>query len=375
MGGGRTAAACLKRFLDLAVEETLGEGPEEKAPTPPKPAPPSPSLSSTAGALPAAVSYPGAGPPSAGAGSTGSAGAEVGDDGIAVSTATSVDTVPGKDNSSRPEKSSIPPPPPLAGSAGSAAKGSRGDGDGVGAGTSTRSAALGQALAADGAKYRRAHPGQASPSLMLASALVSNVHPEVLAAAMSAASAAAAEVARRSAAARLDGVEGQHGVDEDVEMRDIVDPAAGAAVGAVAGAAVTAGGLNAKEECVGATSSRRKGGASQASSSLSSEGGGGGSGVGVEMVGAARAAVLSLAGLQARGLAELEDRRTEALVADLLEARCETVSFFFVLLQDWYFCSCLRDSLVSFGRAANACRRAVHFYGFPRLPAKRGFCF
>ena len=41
----------------------------------------------------------------------------------------------------------------------------------------------------------------------------------------------------------------------------------------------------------------------------------------MELVGAARAAVLSLAGLQARGLAELEERRTEALMSDLLEAR------------------------------------------------------
>lgn len=45
------------------------------------------------------------------------------------------------------------------------------------------------------------HLGPPSPALMLASALVSNVHPEVLEAAMTAATAAADEISRRSAGA------------------------------------------------------------------------------------------------------------------------------------------------------------------------------
>lgn len=186
----------------------------------------------------------------------------------------------------------------------------------------------------DRERKRPAYLGPEAPALMLASALVSSVHPEVLEAAMSAAVAAADDVARRSAAAaaprapggvtddrvgvqrgggghlpgvaggrRLEGAEGRN--DEDVEMRDVVTQTGGEGRERIKeaglGTAVASGGREADE-------------------AVEEE-----SGVEVERqatrAGAARAAVLSVAGLQARGLAELEERRTEMLVSDLVEAR------------------------------------------------------
>lgn len=191
----------------------------------------------------------------------------------------------------------------------------------------------------DRARKRPAYLGPETPALMLASALVSSVHPEVLEAAMSAAVAAADDVARRSAAAaaaprapggvtgdpvrrggvgcltgvaggrRLEGAEGRDD-DEDVEMRDVE-------VRDVVKQTGGEGSLRIKEAGIGAavTSGGRKAG-----EAIEGE-----SGVEVERqatrAGAARAAVLSVTGLQARGLAELEERRTEMLVSDLVEAR------------------------------------------------------
>lgn len=248
---------------------------------------------------------------------------------------------------------------------------------------------------------RPAYLEQAPPALMLASALVSNVHPEVLKAAMSAATVAADDVARRSAASWIcagatqeqqqqrDAVSGDAdddgGSGDDTVCKGVdgtSDTAAGAAerhdeedvemsdAPTLATAAVSAG--NGKEaekskDPPSATDGRLNNATSQKASSMSGdlptvvieaarvksgEGGEGGEGglSGQEeaermaaRAGAARAAVLSFAGLQARGLAELEERRTEALMADLLEARYKRcfptgLSLAFALSFFHYFC-------------------------------------
>lgn len=283
VAGGRTPAACMRRFLTLAVEEVV-EG-EDKKP-----------------AAPASATE---------------AGASV--------------------------------PPNEGGAFGSAANG--------GGGTSASGAANQSGLRGRAEQQRPAHLGPAAPALVLASALVSNVHPEVLKAAMSAAADAADAVARRSVAGvgatRDDASRGSSRVsgggadgegrgataverkrsrsrdeeeDEDIEMRDVDDAPAAAAVGSGKGDsslrkgkdpdAITPVANGGRTES-GADTSQRKAGAA------GSGGGGGGPGsvVGPELGSAARAAVLSLAGLQARELAKQEERRTEALLADLLEAR------------------------------------------------------
>ncbi|CAM9848790.1 unnamed protein product, partial [Ectocarpus fasciculatus] len=85
-------------------------------------------------------------------------------------------------------------------------------------------------------------------------------------------------------------------------------------VAAAAAAAAGTSGSRGARDCFGGSSS--SGGSGSLSSSSAATGG-------LELASAARAAVLSVAGLQARGLAEQEERRTEALLADLLEARVQ----------------------------------------------------
>lgn len=185
------------------------------------------------------------------------------------------------------------------------------------------------------------HLGPASPALVLASSLISDVHPEVLKAAMAAASAAAEDLARRPTSSSRDpgsavgknslgtrsspglphsnthGYAYGHGGDGDVEMRDSLAATSGtyaAAKQLEANGRRSGGGVNG-EFCSLPSSTRDSG-------QLTRGGGGCLTGDGSTTASsAARAAVLSAAGLRARGLAEVEDRRTEALVGDLLEAR------------------------------------------------------
>lgn len=227
------------------------------------------------------------------------------------------------------------------------------------------------------ATKRPAYLPPAAPALVLASALVSSVHPEVLKAAMSAAIAAADEIASRSAGVWLSsGGEGwsspprsntanekhtrssfrgvPHGTgeayglhdstgkkddgdeDEDVEMRDYGRPTAVAAAAQERQERDHPPGTPTSTRQLQHANGRRRRGMvytdarSDKSAPPTAEAGGWlGADDRSELTlerqaarsGAARAAVLSVAGLQARGLAELEDRRTEALVADLLEAR------------------------------------------------------
>lgn len=309
----------MRRFLNLAVEELLVEDREEE-----KSRQPSATAKSAApafGVVPPATPAPEAGPTGDAAhaavmavGVDVSPALSTGD--TAAATPMSLDApTPGEDlvSSQKPDASK----PSVASGA------STGTDKGV------------HRSVGDRERKRPAYLGPETPALMLASALVSSVHPEVLEAAMSAAVAAADDVARRSAAAaaprapggvtddrvgvqggggghlsgvaggrRLEGAEGRND-DEDVEMRDVVKQAGGGRGGRIKeagpGAYVASGGRESGEAV------KEK------------------SGVEVERqasrAGAARAAVLSVAGLQARGLAELEERRTEMLVSDLVEAR------------------------------------------------------
>ncbi|CBN74738.1 Phasmid Socket Absent family member (psa-1) [Ectocarpus siliculosus] len=131
---------------------------------------------------------------------------------------------------------------------------------------------------------------------------------------------------RAGVAAAVEGSGSRPGEEDgDVEMPDVkdltgpaprsrpgeppaVDTAPVAANGGEAGA-----GEDGRVAAAGAPGSRAAGGCASGSSSAG----------GLELATAARAAVLSVAGLQARGLAEQEERRTEALLADLLEARVQ----------------------------------------------------
>ncbi|CAM9545823.1 unnamed protein product [Ectocarpus sp. 12 AP-2014] len=112
------------------------------------------------------------------------------------------------------------------------------------------------------------------------------------------------------------------------DVKDLAGPAPRSRPGespAVDTAPVAANGGGAEtgeDGCVvaaGAPGSRAARGCADGSSSASLSSSAGG----LELATAARAAVLSVAGLQARDLAEQEERRTEALLADLLEARVQ----------------------------------------------------
>lgn len=297
VGGGRTPGACMKRFLDLAVEEVVKGGDDEKKRSAP---------ASSGGATAAAAS---------------------------------------------------------SANASASASDSNGKGAGVGQGGS-RNRKRGQEKQHQ-QPQRPPHLGQAVPALVLASTLASNVHPEVLMAAMAAATEAADALARRSAAATPAGAAtanqqsstgrgglwggsssgGTAGVaaaavaalkgesyggddqDEDVEMRDVGDGGAATAgsgqgvlsqEGAVPGKVAN----GEKRETGAGTTPQREGPDASPAWDFGRGGSVGSVSVGgLELAGAARATVLSVAGLHARGLAEQEDRRTEALLADLLEAR------------------------------------------------------
>eukprot|EP00903_Cladosiphon_okamuranus_P012654 g11837.t1 len=294
VAGGRTPAACMKRFLTLAVEEVVPEDEKVSASA----APESPAKTGSAAA----------------AGTSGDAGS----------------TTAG---------------------AGSSSSMSAGGGKGVGATDEGRLRGLPkqqqQQQQQSQQQQRPSHLGQAVPALVLASALVSTVHPEVLAAAMAAATEAVDGVVRRSSATNKGGGDsgssrpgssnssfasgkrgfaaemeggGRHpgdGEEADVEMLDVEDGASGTNGEGITSTTATIS--NGGQRRLAAVATPKLG-----RERLSGGGGGGSASVaGLELAGAARAAVLSVAGLQARALAEQEERRTEALLSDLLEARVQ----------------------------------------------------
>lgn len=362
VGNGYTPAECMQRFLNIAVEDTLADLEQEKdtrvgessAPSETSTEPPS---VSTSGALAGAgggeiPGIPGSGTTqgASAAASSSLQGPDLGaapppsttDDAAARGMSGSGDAAPASDGITSQRVSPHTPVGVGPGSAGrsfgQAAVGSTGvnrrtgnGGGGIGARASLRATSGHN----HGSSRRPGHLGPESPALMLASALVSSVHPKVLEAAMSAATAAADELSRESAdmwfasrshkstflARRSPGstscVSSQPAglVDEKVEST-VQQPQPHYGRPPVA---------NGRAE---GDSLANMGGAAHA------KGREGGEWAGVDddakpvdmerraaRFGAARAAVLSAAGLQARGLAELEERRTEALLADLLEAR------------------------------------------------------
>lgn len=331
VGGGHTPAGCMQRFLKLAVEDVLGEKPDEQQPTAPSAPAPAATRPLPTAALPEA-------------GSKGSAvgPAVVAAVGVEARGSAAVGTAASKpkagDLTSQPGKASASraPGPGSAASSSSAASSCK---NAEGRATkSIKSAGKRTRPGVSDEAKRPAHLGQAAPAMMLASALVSSVHPEVLQAAMSAAvtsadglakrlvGASASGAAHRTRAAR-DGGRGSGSVsktarghcvamaegkgDGDVEMRHVDKPAAAGVQGdARKNLGPTANGLQGRAPSGTRAAAHAEGAGSlieverQASSAA-----------------AARAAVLSAAGLQARGLADLEEKRTETLVADLLEAR------------------------------------------------------
>lgn len=338
VGGGHTPAACMQRFLNLAVEEALAEERDEQTSVVLSAQAPA-ALKSAAGASPTMTPLPAAGSAGLGAGPVAAVGVEVGANASTV--ATPAFSATGQDLSSRSGKSTQPVSSTTreGGASGISAEGVRGDSGGTSASSTDFHRGIG-----DRAK-RPARLGPAAPALMLASALVSNVHPEVLKAAMSAATTTADDVARRLAADAVrggttpqdsargggslgDGVLDKTGVmctasrnDEDVEMRDVQNPAASTTT-----AAAAAGGQGATRKSLTATANGRTDAISKeaGASVVERENCDAGNKVAGQAArtGAAQAAVLSVAGLQARGLAALEEGRTEALMSDLLEARC-----------------------------------------------------
>lgn len=222
------------------------------------------------------------------------------------------DTLPrGEDvptQSRKPELTSAPYAGSSSGNVGSGEfHGDRGKG---GVRMSVTEVGRGSCRKASGRGKHQARIGQAAPALVLASALVSSVHPEVLRAATSAAAAAAEEVARRSVVSP-----GTSLHDDFVVMREVA-------------AKEAEGGQTQPRRGVDSAVNGRKGRGSMEAHTSGPWARDEGSSLLPEVdrrasrAAAARAAVLSVAGLQARGLAEQEDRRTEALIADLLEARC-----------------------------------------------------
>lgn len=314
VAGGRTPAECMQRFLSLAVEDVI-QGNEK----PPAAVPAAAAASAGAGATVEEAATTRAG---GGGGTAGAAGQQAATAGGSSSNGNSAGAASGegKDAGTTPDQG-----------------GSRGR--------------------PNQQQERPDYLGPTVPALVLASALVSSVHPEVLKAAMSAA-ADAADAAAAAATANHDrdrtfppdgGSSGGEGAgvaaaveggssrpreeDGDIEMPDVKDLAGPAPRSRPAEqpaedtAPVTANGGRAASDtgagedggvATGTPGSRgaRDSFGSDSSSSLSSSAAGG-----IELASAARAAVLSVAGLQARGLAEQEERRTEALLADLLEAR------------------------------------------------------
>ncbi|CAM9285580.1 unnamed protein product [Ectocarpus sp. 13 AM-2016] len=313
VAGGRTPAECMQRFLSLAVEDVV-QG-NEKPPA----------------AVPAAAAAAAAGTGATVEEATGSTAAAGGWGGAAAA---------GQQ---------------AATAGGISSNGNTASGEGKDAGTTAD-----QGRSHDRLNQQQERPeylGPEVPALVLASALVSSVHPEVLKAAMSAAAEAADAIAA-AATANHDRDRGfpptggssggeRAGVaaaveasgsrpdeeDGDVEMPDVKDlagpaprsrpgepPAVDTApVAANGGGAGAGAGEDGRVAAAGAPGSRVARGCAGggSSASLSSSAGG------LELATAARAAVLSVAGLQARGLAEQEERRTEALLADLLEARVQ----------------------------------------------------
>lgn len=280
VAGGRTPSGCMKRFLALAVEEVVGE--DGKVSAPPAKA------ASAAGGSPADAES------TAGAGS-------------------------------------------------GASMSFGGGGKGAGAGEGGLQGLARQQQGRQQQQERPAHLGQAVPALVLASALVSTVHPEVLSAAMAAAAEAVDGVVHRSAVTASSKGSGRGGAgssssgdggdvalvaemkggcrgaaeEPDVEMRDAED---------VAGMAPGTAAVSNGEQRGTRTGAPKPGQHAPALPRAAHDSGGGDPAagvVGLELSGAARAAVLSVAGLQARSLAEQAERRTEELLSDLLEARWE----------------------------------------------------
>lgn len=396
VGSGRSPVACMHRFLNLAVEETLAEhGREEEEavsvmPPPLRKTPAVPEKSATATAGGNTLSSDGITPPSelaaavaaaaaaAAAEAVAAASSEEGgsaEDGSASAVVVSSDSqypsaspstggVASEKHPGNMTPSSHTTSAAIAATDGGASInpvvkkniGSGGSGGGI---SPARKAGAAQKHGKSRnirGKSLPIHRGPSSPALVLATSLISNVHPEVLSAAMAAAAAATDVIARRSTAAGdLPSASGStsqgqnkrpfslaHGSvcgygygdeDDDVEMQDY----AGSAAAAVARGGGSGGGghastkrleLNGRWSGEGAIGERylpsplptrepnqrggRMGDENDGALELDRE---------ATASSAARAALLSVAGLQARNLAEVEDRRTESLVSDLLEAR------------------------------------------------------
>lgn len=309
VGGGRTPTACMRQFLNLAVEDVLKEEEDEEG----------------------LETVQGAGSPRASLSKTGDLLEEgskeaASDFNPIVSAGASTeggklptpDTLPrGEDiptQSWKPEPTSAPYAGSSSGNVGSGEfhcdrrKGS--------ARMNVTEVDKGSCRKGSDRGKRQARIGQTAPALVLASALVSSVHPEVLRAATSAAAAAAKDVARRSVVSPGTGLH-----DDFVVMREV------AAKG-------VDGGQTQARKGVDAIANGWKGRGSMEAHTSGPWARDEGSNLLIEVdrrasrAAAARAAVLSVAGLQARGLAEQEDRRTEALIADLLEARCDGAQWF-----------------------------------------------
>lgn len=303
VGGGRTPTACMRQFLNLAVEDVLKDEEDEEGLETGQGAG-SPQASSTleGGSKEAAADFD----PKVGAGASTEGGK-----------LPTPDKLPrGEDiptQSGKPDLTSAPYAGSSSGNFGSGEfHGDRGKGS---ARRNVTEAGRGSCRKASDRGERQARMGQAAPALVLASALVSSVHPEVLRAATSAAAAAAEDVARRS------GASPGAGLHDDFVMREVAAKEAD-------------GGRTQVRRGVDSAANGRKGRGSMEAHTSVPWARDEGSSLLTEVdrrasrAAAARAAVLSVAGLQARGLAEQEDRRTEALIADLLEARCGTRLFF-----------------------------------------------
>lgn len=348
VGGGRSPVACMRQFLNLAVEETLAaELPQEtdeesrgsfRMSPPPRRRAELPENTMNAG-VPSDVDDVAQRPPP-----ESSAAADGGGDGTASgSTVTCASSTGSGKQQQQHQEQQQPRRKNMSGSHPETldVKAARKGGEAL-----TR-----PGIRDSGVDDLPIHLGPASPALVLASSLISNVHPEVLKAAMAAASAAAEDLARRSAVGAASssrdavstpgnnssgqdlgtrsspgpshsntrGYAYRHEGDGDVEMRNSVAPTSGAY------AVPKQLEVNGRRSGDGANGENFSFPSPTRDSGQWRRGGGGGStndgSQTTTASSAARAAVLSAAGLQARGLAEAEDRRTEALVGDLLEAR------------------------------------------------------
>ena len=171
--------------------------------------------------------------------------------------------------------------------------------------------------------------GPTAPALMLASVLASSVHPEVVRAATCAATAAAEDVGSRSGARPPSGTAAMRNDSVRIDCRFGTSSITESSTWPL-GLGPDAEPWQGRRDLDTTANGRRDGGSPEAHDFAPwawKEDSGPSDEVDrrVSRAAAARAAVLSVAGLQARGLAEQEDRRTEALIADLLEARWDLV--------------------------------------------------